>query len=541
MNFPTSQFSKAVITIMMTAVSIARCQNAPDDSQISRVLSNQQSIIVQGEISDFSVELENPKAWQIMKSSPGHLIPGGFDLVVRGPNNGINFEVNKIQVYASSDQLMEAGKQSRLKADPNVQFLSTNTVIIDGLEWEKLVQNFHKYDGSPNDKVTTYSYSGCFGTYQILCWTAATDPDSDMLLMDKIVRTWKRGPGMLAEEKMINEASNKSPLPLTRIPGGLFDYSVEVENPAAWQITRATPQQPAAGGWDLSMHGNHTQITFNVNGSKIYKSSDEAMEALKQDRLKEDPNVRFLSTNSVTIDGIDWKELEILFHHPEAPQPLRMTIYVHSGKDGTHNIIYWSPMNEPYSEMIELDKIARSWKRGAVMLAEDRKIMESADKTPFEVDNSSEYPTTRISGTDYNYSLEIPALKSNQILRGKGGDLAIGIPELSGFTLAVLASGIYQGDVTNILDKIEKSYLINHPDAVFSTSESITIDGEKWMRVAIRFPSRKMFIRACVYSGSKGMFVLTGGVEGNPVDEVKYTPILDKVEESFKFGGLKIK
>ena len=87
---------------------------------------------------------------------------------------------------------------------------------------------------------------------------------------------------------------------------------------------------------------------------------------------------------------------------------------------------------------------------------------------------------------------------------------------MSGFNLVVRASRIYEGDISTVLDKIKKTFLTLHPDAEFSS---------------------KLFIRTIVYSGDRGTVTLTGGVGGNPVDEVKYTPVLDKVEESFKFYG----
>ena len=323
----------------------------------------------------------------------------------------------------------------------------------------------------------------------------------------------------------------------TNIQGGLQDYSIEVVNPSVWKIMKSNPEQKIPGDWDMVMYNPPNHINFHFSRVQIYGSTDQLLEAGKQSSIKGDPNVQFLSTNTITLDGVVWKKVEQIMHNPDGSPQNKLAAYAHSGIDGTYLIMFWTSVTAPESDMIMMDKIVRSWKRGAVMVAEDKKINDSADKPLFEVDNSTDYPTSRILGSGYNYSIEIPALKSNQIERGNVGDLAVAIPELSGFNLVVRASRIYEGDISTVLDKIKKTFLTLHPDAEFSSIEKVSVSGEKWMRASIRFPSGKLFIRTIVYSGDRGTVTLTGGVGGNPVDEVKYTPVLDKVEESFKFYG----
>ena len=322
--------------------------------------------------------------------------------------------------------------------------------------------------------------------------------------------------------KFLNTDSN-------RVFGTHSDYSVEFPDFTNWRIFRDLPP----GNNDIDAAYQNIHILFNARRPTL-DDSRQMLTKMKYNTKRLFPDIQFSHSDTVEIDGLNFLHIYEAHVEPSNNEKYATSAYFYSGPEGSFCILGICPANTFSISKETFDQVAKKWKRGPKMIAENKILaqkLKSSDKL-FDVDSGEVATPERIESSDGMFSIEEPDnikwkfQKNEYQLRLEGCDI----------NFSVTSSRLSYDNAEDVLAIIDNSFRSRSEIFKPSNPESVTIDGFKWIAVNYntRINSLPLSGIYYVFTCNKGTFTMTGSTGTNLIQEKK--KIIEEMAQSFSFA-----
>ena len=336
-------------------------QLAQQKRQLNSLNSGETSGRVNGSDYDYTIELPNSERWSMSRRINGIDLLAGYRDVYFGVT------IERISMGNSEDVLQHVMQLIRSK-DPTASYSTPETVVIDGLPWlhtivTAKVQNI-------NFTYSYYIYSGPNGTYKLYGYTGSSIFPQEESKINKIAKSWIMGSKMKSN---INISDSSNPTASTAVetivPGTDYDYSIKIPDPNKWLVYRRTTSS------DLTVA--YHDVLISVSVQRIDSGSNQDLYQLIKNRIRHfDPESTIDDPTIVTIDGTQW--LHFLSKSKVNNISFTYSYYIHSGAEGTFEIVGYTGSNIFNDERNSIEKISTSFTFGNQI----KEIIKKASSQP---------------------------------------------------------------------------------------------------------------------------------------------------------------
>lgn len=316
---------------------------------------------VTGSDYDYTLELPNVERWSLSRRF------NGMDLLAMYRDVYFGITIERISIGTSEDVLKHVMQIIKLN-DPTASYSAPETVVIDGLPWLHTIVNAEVKN--IKFSFSYYIYSGPKGTYKLYGYTASSIFPQEEANINKIAKSWKIGPRM--QDSVSNASSNNSTVNNgveTRVPGTDYDYSIKIPDPTKWLVYRRTSSS------DLTVSYHDVNVSISVQ--RIDSGSNQDLYQLIKQRIRHfDSESTIGDPTTVTIDGTQW--LHFIASSKVNNISFTYSYYIHSGAEGTYEIIGYTGSNIFNEEKNTIEKISTSFTFGDQI----KEIIKKASSLP---------------------------------------------------------------------------------------------------------------------------------------------------------------